>query len=253
MLNDIINSCNYLLNNFPEAEYCRDYINSRLNSKSQELFKFGYFPSINNFKVLTDMVGEDILRKEKLFYSKVIEDSLCQRTINFGHFDNHPLIMPFHDTYGNVVAIVGRSLLNDNERKALKIDKYKNTTDFKKSQYLFGLYENKQSILDQNCAYIVEGQFDVIKALEKGYTNIVALGSANMSSYQFSVISRYTNNIFLLLDNDVAGEKGRKSIISKFGKLANIQNFFLPDCYKDIDEYLTKSDGDNHLDFLIKN
>jgi DNA primase len=166
MLDNIVESCRYLLNNFPDAGDCKAYLDTRLNDDSQELFKFGYFPSIRNLQALIDVVGEDTLRKEKLFYSKVIEDSLCPRTINFCHFDHHPLVMPFRDTYGRVVALVGRSLLSDEERKALKIDKYKNTKDFKKGQYLFGLYENKQHIIDQNCVYVVEGQFDVIKAVE---------------------------------------------------------------------------------------
>jgi len=136
----------------------------------------------------------------------------------------------------------------------LKIPKYKNTSEtnaFKKGNLLFGLYENKQSIIEKDCVYIVEGQFDVIKAVEKGFTNIVALGNSHMTSYQFSVISRYTDNIFLLLDNDEAGEKGRKRIVEKFGKLANIQNFYLPESYKDIDEYFTKT-GDESVSFDIK-
>ena len=86
--------------------------------------------------------------------------------------------------------------------------------------------------------------------MEKGFKNIIALGTANMNSYQFSLINRYTDNIFLLLDNDMAGEKGRKSAMSQFGKLANIQNFYIPEPYKDIDEYFTKS-NDNSISFAI--
>jgi DNA primase len=151
--------------------------------------------------------------------------------------------MPFRNIYGKIVAMVGRNLLTDQERKDKKISKYKNTaesTEFKKGHLLFGLYENKQHILDQNCVYVVEGQFDVIKAAEIGFRNVVALGTSNMTAYQFSVISRYTNNIFLLLDNDVSGEKGRKKIIENFGNFANIRNFYIPDEFKDIDEYITK-------------
>jgi DNA primase len=72
--------------------------------------------------------------------------------------------------------------------------------------------------------------------------------------YQFSVISRYSNNIFLLLDNDEAGEKGRKLIISKFGEKANIRNFYVPDEYKDIDEYITKAQISDYaeLSFVVK-
>lgn len=248
MLEKIIDSCNYLLNNFPEAQNCRDYLDSRLNKDSQNLFQFGYFPDTNNIKVLTSLVGEDLLHKHLLFYVKELEDSLNHRIINISHFDNYPLIMPFKDPYGEVVGIVGRTLLSDHERT---FSKYKNTTNFHKGNYVFGLYENKKSILEQNCVYLVEGQFDVIKAMEKGFKNIVALGTSNMTIYQFSIISRYTDNIFLLLDNDVAGEKGRQNIIKQFGKFANIRNFYLPDNYKDIDEFLSKNSYDS-LSFIIK-
>lgn len=251
MLENIIDSCQYLLHNFPEARECKDYLNSRINSKSQEDFKFGYFPNISNLQVLIDLVGENVLREQGLLYNKTIEDSLCPRTINFCYFEDYPLVMPFRDTYGKIVGIVGRSLLNDEDRAEKKISKYKNTKDFKKGQYLFGLYENKQDILQKGCTYMVEGQFDVVKASEKKMNNIVALGTSSMTPYQFSVISRYTDNIFLLLDNDEAGEKGRKLITSKFGKLANIQNFYLPESYKDIDEYITKS-TDEYMSFIVK-
>lgn len=254
MLDKIVESCQYLLQNYPEARDCKNYLDSRLNQESQDKFQFGFFPGIKHLQVLMDMIGEDTLREEKLFYSKRIEDSLCPRTIQFCYFENHPLILPFRNSYGEIVALVGRTMLPESEWKALKISKYKNTAEtpsFKKGNLLFGLYENKHSIIEQNSVYIVEGQFDVIKANEKGFNNIVALGNSHMTSYQFSVISRYTDNIFLLLDNDEAGNKGRKRIVEKFGKLANIQNFYLPESYKDIDEYFTKS-GEDAVSFVVK-
>jgi DNA primase len=235
----VVESCRYLLNNFPEAQASQSYLDSRLSPESQEKWKFGYFPNIRNLSVLTDLIDEKTLLEMDLLSSSKIEDTLASRRIIRDFFEDHPLVMPFYDPYGKVVALVGRSLLDDAARKLGNVVKYKNTS-FKKGNYLFGLYENKQAILDMGCVYIVEGQFDVIKATEKGFKNIVALGSSGMSAYQFSVISRYSNNIYLLLDNDEAGQKGRKQIISKFGQLANICNFYLPDEYKDIDECITK-------------
>jgi len=251
MLDQIVDSCNYLLHHFPDAEPCRDYLNSRVNQESQERFGFGYFPSVNNLQVLTDLVGEHYLQNNHLIYSKMIEDSLGPRSVNFCYFEDYPLIIPFRDTYGRVAGLIGRTLLNESERSAKGISKYKYTKDFKKNQFLFGLYENKKDIIEQNCVYIVEGQFDVIKAVEKGFKNIVGLGTSSMSSYQFAILSRYTNNFFLLLDNDSAGEKGRKMITNKFGEFANIQNFYLPDPYKDIDDYFSLS-GEGTISLLVK-
>jgi DNA primase len=254
MLSKIIDSCRFLLENFPEAQNAREYLNSRLNTESRETFQFGFFPRINELKVLTDMIGEDALLQAELLYYREIEDSLCLRRIPVSYFEDYPVVMPFRNIYGEVVAIIGRTLLNETEMKLKGISKYKNTRSskqFEKGHLVYGLYENKQNILDQNCVYVVEGQFDVIKAVEKGLRNVVALGTSNMSPYQFSVITRYTDNIFLLLDNDNAGEKGRKLAINRFGKLANIQNFYLPESYKDIDEYLTNS-GDESVSFVVK-
>lgn len=257
MYDKIIDSCRFLLHNFPEARETKAYLDSRLSPESQELFQFGYFPGISNLKVLTDLIGEDSLREADLYYTKTIEDSLFPRTISFPYFEDYPLVMPFKDVYGNNVAMVGRTLLDDAERSLRKIPKYKNTKNnqnFRKGQCLFGFFESKQSIIEQNLVYVVEGQMDVIKAMEKGFTNIVALGTNNMTSYQFSVISRYTDNIILLLDNDDGGAKGRKNIVNKFGKLANIQDFYIPERFKDIDEYITKENIGSYEDmsFLVR-
>lgn len=240
MYDKIVESCRYLLNNFYGAKEVKAYLDSRLKFESQEKFQFGYFPDILNLSVLTDMIDEQELRDNKLLSTRTIEDSLYPRTINNLVFENNPLIMPFRDAHGKIVAIVGRSLLSDHELKSRGVHKYLNTIGFKKSQYLFGLFESKQNIIDQDEVYVVEGQFDLIKAWECGLKNIVALGTSNMTNYQFSVICRYTNNIILLLDNDEAGQKGRNLIYKKFANLANIQNWYVPEPYKDIDEYLTK-------------
>jgi DNA primase catalytic core len=251
MLENISQACQYLLKNFPGAEAVREYLNSRLSQESQEKFQFGYYPNWNELSLLVDLVGEELLNKNRLIYYKNIEDSYAPRTIPVSYFEHFPLVMPYKDAYGRVVGLVARTLKNTEEQKKLEIPKYKNTKKFPKGRHIFGLFENKREIIDRGCVYVVEGQFDVIKANERGIRNIIAVGNSNMTPYQFSVISRYVSNINLLLDNDSAGEKGRKSIINKFGKLANIQNFYIPEIYKDIDEYLTNC-KDEYPSFFTK-
>lgn len=241
MFQSIVQSCRYLLNNFSGAQDCREYLDSRLNQDSQEFFQFGFFPLLEDFRALTDLVGEEALGEARLFYSRHIEDAMSPRNVSISFFQNYPLILPYRNAYGEVIALVGRTLLSEEDRKAQDIPKYKNTF-FKKGNVVFGLHENKKAILEEDCVYLVEGQFDVIKAVEGGLRNIVALGNAYLTPYQFSVISRYTNNMVLLLDNDEAGEKGRKRTLDNFGKLANIENCYLPSDCKDIDEYFSKND-----------
>lgn len=247
----IVESCRYLLNNSPEGEEVKNYLNSRIAPEAQEKFAFGYFPDTLKLKLLTSLIGEDTLRNLGLLYTKNYEDSVSARSYLESYFANQPLIMPYRDVYGNVIAIVGRSLLEDSVRREKKIEKYKNTV-FKKGQHLFGLYECKEAILKKDFVYIVEGQFDVIKAMERGIDNIVALGNSNMTDYQAALLSRYTKNFMFLLDNDTAGEKGRKLAENKFGNVVNINNIHVPEGYKDIDDYLKDNAGDS-LMFASKN
>jgi DNA primase len=253
MYDKIVESCQFLLHNFPEAREAKTYLNSRLSLEAQDKFQFGFFPDIYNLKAITDLVGDQELRDHKLLFTKTIEDSLFPRTINESYFEHHPLIFPFKDAHGQIVGLVGRSLLSDAELKEKNLSKYRNTK-FKKGQFLFGLHECKQEILDQDLVYVVEGQFDAIKAWERGIKNVVALGTSHMTIYQFSVMSRYTNNIILLLDNDESGQKGRAQIVKKYGDFANIQNWYIPKDYKDIDEYLTKENimGYADMSFVVK-
>lgn len=238
MFDKIIEASTFFLENFPAAQETNAYLSTRLSADSKNIFQFGYFPNSENLAALISLIGEDVLLSMNLLYYKQIHDALNPRQVPVSYFENYPLILPFKDSYGKIVAIVGRSILSEEERKAKNISKYKNTI-FQKGNFLFGLYENKKSIIENNLVYLVEGQFDVIKAREHGLTNFVALGSSSMTMNQFSLILRYTNNIILLLDNDEAGEKGRLQIMSKFSNYANIQNFYLPPAFKDIDELLS--------------
>lgn len=245
----IVSQCRYLLNNSPEAEEILSYLDTRISKEAQEFFEFGYFPGNQNMPLLTNLLGESILKEAQLMYSREFQDSTGARAILVSFFEHWPLIMPYKDLYGNTIALVGRSILDDEERKFLNISKYKNTT-FEKGQHLFGLFEAKQHILEQGFVYVVEGQFDVIKAWERGIRNVVALGNSNMTDYQFSLLLRYTDNILLLLDNDEAGKKGRARAVSKYNKLADIKNIYLPRGYKDIDECLKSIEG-NYLPFVL--
>ena len=67
MLSKVIEACQYLLNNYSEAQECKEYLSKRLNESSQELFQFGYFPNIQNIEALTSLVDENILNKPSLF------------------------------------------------------------------------------------------------------------------------------------------------------------------------------------------
>lgn len=248
--NDIVYCCRDLLQNFPDAKNVLNYVNKRLSPAAQEKFLFGYFPDSKNLPMLESTVSNEALASTNIIYDQNSRDDISDRVLKVSPFENHNLIMPYKNVYGNIIALVGRSILDDDTRRELNISKYKNTS-FDKSKHLFGLYEAKRSIINKNIAYIVEGQFDCITAQDKGLSNVVALGSSNMSFEQFALLSRYTNNLICLLDNDDAGQLGTQRIIKMYSKYSNIKSASIPKEYKDIDEYLKENSVDS-LTYTLK-
>jgi DNA primase catalytic core len=239
-LDKVVETCSYLLHNLPTATPALDYLNKRISPESQDKFRFGYFPSQDQLNILlSHMTKEDLIDVNLLYKENIDHDS--GHDVLFSSLQHHNLILPYRDAYGKVIALVGRTLLNDEERAKLNIPKYKNTS-FKKSRHLFGLYESKKSILEKGYVYVVEGQFDCIQAHNHHIKNVVALGTSNMSLEQLILLLRYTSDIRLVLDNDEAGEFGRERIIEKYGKYTSFTNLRIPRGYKDMDEFLSEID-----------
>lgn len=244
---EVLSACSTLLKYNPLAADTKKYLDERIPAYYQTKFGFGYFPQNEHLNILIDLVGEAKLKSLDLIYDKWKADSNQAVKAKHGLLANHNLIMPYKDLYGNIIALVGRSLLPAEQRQEYNISKYKNTA-FHKALHLFGLYNSKKSILSNKAAIIVEGQFDCISCHARGIHNVVALGGVNLTKYQFSILNRYTNNIYLLLDNDSPGLSAADKIINRYSKFANIKKIQLPVYYKDIDQYFVQ---DKMQDLLI--
>ena len=231
----VTDACSYLLRTDPDAAQCREYVGSRLSKETQSKCGIGYFPS--NIEKLVNILGKETLLEESgLVYPKM----LAGGSVLTGHFCEHNLIMPFCDVHGQIVSILGRSFLSDDELKEQQLQKYKYTKDSDKKLYVYGLDWAKRNIIDKDYVICVEGQFDCLAAQNSGLHNVVALGWATMSRYQFYQINKYTNNIYLMLDSDEAGKKGVSQIKKRFSKHSNVKSITVPSPYKDIDEFLKK-------------
>jgi DNA primase len=205
----------------------------KLSQETIDKFQIGAFPNVSvlkarlpNFYVALKLNLISIDDFDGTVYSK---------------FTDHPLIIPILDAYGSPIAIMGRTLMSEEERQEKGIAKYINTI-YPKSRNLFGLYENKNDILANEKAILVEGNFDVITAWQNGLRNVVAVSSSELSKGQICLISRYTNNITLLFDADDAGRLGMDKALKKFGSIEGltIGRACLPQGVKDLDEMFVR-------------
>jgi len=169
---------------------------------------------------------DDIIKKFQLGFSTDSRDALAQEGQRKGYKkdfllktglcyerDDHTLndrfrgrvIFPVHTLSGKVVAFGGRILNADK-----KIAKYVNSPEseiYHKSNELYGIYFAKQAIVKQDRCFLVEGYTDVISMHQSGVENVVASSGTSLTSGQIRLIHRFTNNITVIYDGDMAGIK----------------------------------------------
>ena len=119
----------------------------------------------------------------------------------FWHKLNGRIIIPIYDANGKLVSLSGRSIYSSLKPK---YDHY----PFQARKTLFGLYQNKNIIRNENFLIITEGQLDVISAWQKDVHTVVSSFGAHAGIDHLAIASRYTNNIYILYDNDQAGKSG---------------------------------------------
>ena len=113
------------------------------------------------------------------------------------------IMFPIRNSTGNIIGFGGRIF---NQQDGAKYLNSPETKLFHKSYELYGLYESKKSISQEDKVLIVEGYTDVIGLHNSGIKNCVATLGTAFTKFHFKKIIRYTNNITFCFDGDVAGK-----------------------------------------------
>lgn len=113
------------------------------------------------------------------------------------------VIFPIHQVSGRPIAFGARIL-----RKDPQAPKYINSPEtpvYHKSQVLYGIYQAKNAIRQQDVCYLVEGYTDVVSLHQGGIENVVASSGTSLTREQIQLIRRFTPHITVLYDGDPAG------------------------------------------------
>ncbi len=141
---------------------------------------------------------------------------IVPRKSGTGHYDRfrNRLMFAVIDVQGRVVAFSGR-VLPDPETGLVdkETGKYINSPEspiYRKGDVVFGLFQARQAIRQQERAVLVEGNFDVVALHARGMRNVVApLGTAFTTS-QAKLLKRFTPRVVVLFDGDAAGIEAAK-------------------------------------------
>jgi DNA primase len=198
----------------------------KITDETIEKFKLGAFPS--DLRILfKDDIDAELLKDLGIIYN----------ASKSPYKNMFPLIIPIQDVYGQFIGIGGRTLLSEEERNKMGIIKYRNSV-YEKTKHCFGLYQAKDTIRKKDQVVIVEGYFDVISSHQAGMQNVVATSGTILSIKQVNLLSRYTENLKAMFDNDEPGQMAAHRFISKRAKDGiKITEGFVPKGYKDLDEY----------------
>lgn len=115
------------------------------------------------------------------------------------------VIFPVHNITGKVIAFGARML--GKEKNQPKYINSPETDIYHKSDVLYGLYQGKNAIRQQEVCYLVEGYTDVISLHQADVQNVVASSGTALTENQIKLIRRFTENITVLFDGDAAGIK----------------------------------------------
>ncbi|PJF47396.1 MAG: DNA primase [Chloroflexi bacterium] len=190
----------HLLLTAPQAAACRAYLREkrRLTDETIAAWQIGY--SLADYHALTHYLtsrGFDV--SELIDAGLVIENAEGRRYDRF----RGRLMIPIHDTQGQVVGFGSRSL-DGSEPKYMNSPQ---TAVFDKGRLLFGLHRARAAIRSEQVAVLVEGYMDVIGCHQAGFANVVAGMGTSLSEDQFRALKRLATRIVLALDADAAGDR----------------------------------------------
>jgi DNA primase len=156
-----------------------------------------------------------------------------------------------HNVSGKPIGFGARILTKDKNQP-----KYINSPEtpiYHKSDVLYGMFQAKKAIRDQDNCFLVEGYTDVVSLHLSGIENVVASSGTSLTDGQIKLIRRFTNQVTVLYDGDSAGIKASLRGIDLLleGGL-NVKAVVFPDG-EDPDSYSRKVGTQAFQDYLKEN
>ena len=183
--------------------------------------------------------SRELLEKAGLILTKQAEVGGNQKV--FDRFRGR-VMFPIHNVSGRVIAFGARILKTDKNQP-----KYLNSPEtpvYHKSQVLYGIFQAKQAIRQEDVCYLTEGYTDVISLHQAGIKNVVASSGTSLTTEQIRLISRFTPNVTILYDGDAAGVKAAlRGLDMVLEEGLNLRLLLLPNG-EDPDSYVHKIGAD---------
>ncbi len=194
------------------------------------LTKFGIGFAPNSWNSLIDAMQAKGYTQQELTDAGLVSE---RNGRIYDRFRNR-LMFPIIDVRGNIIGFGGR-VMDDSTPKYLNSPE---TLIFNKRKNLFGLNLAKKSKLGY--LILVEGYMDAIALHQYGFDCAVASLGTSLTEEHAALLSRYTEQVYLIYDADQAGQNATRRAIPMLEKAGiRIKVLHMRDA-KDPDEFLKK-------------
>lgn len=180
----------------------KQYLQDRgLDEAAIYFWQIGY--SLDNYDDLLNFLKSKKFRDDEILAAGISFKS--EKGKHFNRFRDR-IMFPINDISGNTIAFTAR--INPFADGDKGLGKYINSPQsiiYDKSRVLFAMDKAKSAIREQDAVILVEGQMDAISCHEAGIKNVLAISGTALTTAQLNLIKRYTKNIILAFDQDLAG------------------------------------------------
>ncbi len=184
----------------PSAQQAREYLKSRnVNLEDAKRFQLGY--ALEEWDGLIKH-----LRGSGISLSQMESAGLIvPRREGQGFYDRfrERIIFPIFDIQGRCVAFGARTMQKENTAKYVNSPE---TDLYTKGKHLYGFHLAKDAVIREDRVLVVEGYMDFMVPFKNGIENIVASLGTALTIDQIRLLRRYTKNVVMLFDADLAGQ-----------------------------------------------
>ena len=236
-----------------QGKLVQSYLLGRgLSQESIKEWRIGYAP--DTWQGLTDFLINKGYSPEK-----IEKTGLIIKKESGDYFDRfrQRILFPIFDFNSRIIGFSGRifDVEGQPQKQEAKYINSPSTILYNKSKALYGFNKAKLDIRKKDSCIIVEGQFDVIMLSQAGFKNVISVSGTALTVDHLRIIKRYTKNIYLCFDTDMAGESAtKKSAEMAIAEDFNIKVVILPEGTDPADilqKPTGKSDFEEYLDKSI--
>ena len=185
----------------------KEYLQKRgISNESIKKWRIGYSPdswnSLSDFLVGKGYKREEIIRAGLALQSEKGYDS-------YDRFRGR-IVFPIFDLNSKVVGFGARIFKDSGKKETAKYINTPQTPLYDKSSILYGMHNSKVEARKKNQCILTEGYTDAIMCHQAGFENTVSVSGTALTQKHLHILKRYTENLILSFDMDLAGDNATK-------------------------------------------